>query len=69
MADDADFEERPVRWVMGGSVAALAVIAVWSLSLFWTDSGPSTGEEARQREVAVVTFIVGGMMKSRSGAT
>ncbi len=69
MSDDTDFEERPVRWAMVGSVAALAVVAIGCLLLFWSDLGLSTGEETRERELATVTFIVGGMMKSRSGAT
>ncbi len=69
MADDTDFEERPVRWAIGGSVAALALVAVCSLALLWSDSGLSTDGETGERELAVVKFIVGGMMKSRSGAT
>ncbi len=69
MADDTDFEERPVRWGVVASVAALAVVAVCCLLLFWSDLGLSTGEETGERELAAVTFIVGGMMKSRSGAT
>ncbi len=69
MSDNSDFEERPVRWAMVGSVAALAVVAVGGLLLFWSDLGLSTGEESRERELSAVTFIVGGMMKSRSGAT
>ncbi len=69
MADDTDFEERPVRWAIGGSVAALALVVVCCLVLLWSDSGLSTDEETGERELAVVTFIVGGMMKSRSGAT
>ncbi len=68
MADDPDFEVRPIRWAMVGSVAALAV-AVCCLLLFWSDLGLSTGEQTGERELAAVTFIVGGMMKSRSGAT
>ncbi len=69
MADDTDFEERPVRWAIGGSVAALALVAVCCLVLLWSDFGLSTGEKTGERELAAVTFIVGGMMKSRSGAT
>ncbi len=69
MADEPDFEERPTRWAMVGFVAALAVVAVGGLLLFWNDFGLSTGEETRERELAAVTFIVGGMLKSRSGAT
>ncbi len=69
MADDTDFEEPPVRWALGVSVAALALVAVCCLVLLWSDSGLSTDEETGERELAVVTFIVGGMMKSRSGAT
>ncbi len=69
MADDPDFEVRPIRWAMVGCVAALAVVAVYFLLFFWSDLGLSTGEETRERELAAVTFIVGGMMKSRSGAT
>ncbi len=69
MADDTDFEERPARWAMGGVVALLALIAVCCLLPFWSDFGLSTGEETGERELAAVTFIVGGMMKSRSGAT
>ncbi len=69
MADDPDFEVRPIRWAMVGSVAALAVVAVCCLLLLWSDLGLLTGEETRERELAAVTFIVGGMMKSRSGAT
>ncbi len=68
MADDPDFEVRPIRWAMVGSVAALAVVVV-SFLLFSSDFDLSTGEETRERELAAVTFIVGGMMKSRSGAT
>ncbi len=69
MADEPDFEERPVRWAIVGAVAAIAVVAVGWLLLSWSDFGLSTGEETRERELAAVTFIVGGMMKSRSGAT
>ena len=69
MADDTDFEERPVRWALGGSVATLALVAACCLVLLWSDFGLSTGEETGERELAAVTFIVGGMMKSRSGAT
>ena len=69
MADEPDFEERPTRWAMVGSVAAIAVVAVGWFLLSWSDFGLSTGEETRERELAAVTFIVGGMMKSRSGAT
>ncbi len=69
MADDTDFEERPVRWAIGGPVAALALVAVCCLVLLWSDLGLSAGEETGERELAAVTFIVGGMMKSRSGAT
>ncbi len=69
MADDTDFEERPVRWAIGGSVAALALVVVCCLVLLWSDSGLSTDEETGERELAAVTFIVGGMMKSRSAAT
>ncbi len=67
MADDSDFEERPVRRTIGGSVAALALVG--GLLLLWSDSGLSAGDEIGDRELAAVTFIVGGMMKSRSGAT
>ncbi len=69
MADDTDFEDRRVRWAIGGSIVALAVVAACCLLLFWGDFGRSTGEETMERELATVTFIVGGMMKSRSGAT
>ncbi len=69
MVDDTDLEERPVRWAIGGSVAALALVAVCCLVLLWSDFGLSTGEKTGERELAAVTFIVGGMMKSRSGAT
>ncbi len=69
MADDSDFEERPVRWAMGGVVAALAVVSVCCLLPFWSDLGLSTGMQTREQGLAEVTFIVGGMMKSRSGAT
>ena len=69
MADDADFEERPVRWATGGWVAALAVVAVCCFVLLWSDLGRSMGKETEERELAAVSFIVGGMMKSRSGAT
>ncbi len=69
MADDTDFEERPVRWALGGSVAALAFVATCCLVLLWSVFGLSTSEKTEERELAAVTFIVGGMMKSRSGAT
>ena len=69
MADDTDFEERPARWAMGGLVAALALIAVCCLLPLWSDFGLSTGVQTREQGLAEVTFIVGGMMKSRSGAT
>ncbi len=69
MADDTDSEERPVRWAMVGSVATLAVVAVCCPLLLWSDFGLPTGEETLEQELAAVTFIVGGMMKSRSGAT
>ncbi len=69
MAGDIAFEERPVRRAFGGSVAALALLAVCCLVLLSSNLGLSTGEETRERELAAVTFIVGGMMKSRSGAT
>ena len=69
MADEPDFEERPTRWAMVGSVAAIAVVAVGWLLLSWSDLDLSTGEETRERELAAVTFIVGGMLNSRSGAT
>ena len=65
MADDTDFEERPVRRAIGGSVVALAggVVLLWSLF------GVSLAEATEERDLDAVTFVVGGMMKSRSGAT
>jgi hypothetical protein len=69
MIDDIDSEERPVRWPIGGSVAALAFVAVCCVVLLWSDFGLSADEQTAERELAAVTFIVGGMMKSRSGAT
>ena len=69
MADNRNFEERPVRWAIGGSVAVLALVAACCLVLLWNDFGLSTDEETGEHELAAVTFIVGGMMKSRSGAT
>ncbi len=69
MADDTDFKERPVRWAFGGTLAALAVVAVCCLLLLRSDFGLPTAEETREQGLAAVTFIVGGMMKSRSGAT
>ena len=67
MADDSDFEERPVRWTIGGSVAALALAGC--LLFLWIVFGVSTADETGERELAAVTFVVGGMMKSRSGIT
>ena len=67
MADDTDFEGRAVRWAIGGSVAALALVG--GLLLLWSDFGLSADEETAERELAAVTFIVGGVMTSRSGAT
>ncbi len=67
MADDTDFEERPVRWAIAGSVAALALVGC--LVLLWVVSGPSTANETAEHQLAAVTFVVGGMMKSRSGTT
>ncbi len=69
MTDDTDLKGRPARWVMGGVVALLALIALCCLLPFWSDSGGSTGVQTREQGLAEVTFIVGGMMKSRSGAT
>ncbi len=69
MANDTDFKERPARWAMVGSVATLAVVAVCCPLLLWSDLDLSTAEETREQGLAGVTFIVGGMMKSRSGAT
>ena len=69
MTDDTDLEERPARWAMGGVVALLALIAVCCLLPFSSDFGRSTGVQTREQGLAEVTFIVGGMMKSRSGAT
>ena len=69
MADDTDSEGRLARWAMGGVVALLALIAVCCLLPFWGASGGSTGVQTREQGLAEVTFIVGGMMKSRSGAT
>ena len=66
MADESEFIERPARWAIGGLVAALAPVAVCCLLLFWSDS---TGVQTREQGLGEVTFIVGGMMKSRSGAT
>ncbi len=67
MADDNDFEERPVRLAVCGPVAVL--VAVCGVLLFWSDTGLATGDETEEEGLAAVTFIVGGMMKSRSGAT
>ncbi len=68
MPDDSDFEERYVRWTIGGSVAALA--SVGCLVLLWAVFGVGTAaEETGERELAAVTFVVGGMLKSRSGIT
>ncbi len=69
MADEAEFKEPPARWSIGGLLAALALVAVCCLLPFWSDFGLSTGEQTREHGLAEVTFIVGGMMKSRSGAT
>ncbi len=69
MADDSHFEERPARWVVGDVVAALALVAVCCLLPYWSDFGLSTGVQTREQGLAEVRFIVGGMMKSRSGAT
>ncbi len=69
MADDSHFEERPARWVVGDVVAALALVTVCCLVSLGCDFGLSAGPQAREYGLAEVTFIVGGMMKSRSGAT
>ena len=69
MADDTEFEERNVRWALRGSVAVITAAAVSFLLLLWSDSGLPTGDEISDGELAAVTFMVGGMMKSRSGAT
>ena len=69
MTDETDLKDRPARWALRGSVAVIAAAAVLLLLLLWSDFGPSTGEEVSEGELAAVTFIVGGMMKSRSGAT
>ncbi len=69
MTDETDFKERPARWAIGGWVAALGLGAVCCLLPFWSDLGGSTGVQTREQGGAEVTFIVGGMMKSRSGAT
>ena len=57
------------QWAFRSSVAVLAAVAVSFLLLLWSDFGLSTGEEISEGELAVVTFTVGGMLKSRSGAT
>ncbi len=69
MADETDFKERSGRGAMGGLAAALALVAVCCLLPFWSDFGRSAGVQTREQGLAEVTFIVGGMMKSRSGAT
>ncbi len=67
MAEDGDFEEPSVRWSIGGSVAALALLGC--LVFLWIVFDISTAEETAERGLAAVTFVVGGMMKSRSGIT
>ena len=67
MADDTDFEEHPVRWANGGSVAALSWVGC--LVFLWIVFGLSRVAETGEHELAAVTFVVGGMMKSRSGIT
>ena len=49
------------------SAVALATLAC--LALVWLSFGRSTADETGDPGVAAVTFVVGGMMKSRSGAT
>jgi len=67
MADGADFERRAVWRTIGGSAAVLALAG--SLLFFSIVFGRSAADEPGQRELAAVTFVVDGMMKSRSGAT
>ncbi len=69
MADDSHFEARPARWVAGDVVVTLAVVGGCCLLALGCDFGLSTGPQTREHGLAEVTFIVGGMMKSRSGAT
>lgn len=67
MADHTDFEQRVVWRTIGGGAAVLALACC--LLLLSVGFGPSKADESVQRELATVTFVVGGMMKSRSGAT
>ena len=60
------FDERPVRWANGGLVSAFTWVCCLLLS--WIAYSPSTANEPGD-ELARVTFVVGGMMKSRSGIT
>lgn len=65
MADDTNFERRSL-WRTIGSSAAVLALACGSLLLL---IDPSTADEPGQHELVSVTFVVGGMMKSRSGTT
>ena len=75
MAKDIEFGERRVRRKIGGSITTPVLGALGALALlllfFWLriDGALSTDIKGEERELVAVTFIVGGMMKARSGAT
>ncbi len=57
------------RWAIFGAVAATAVLAACCLLPLFNVVSLSSDIADGDDVVAAVTFIVGGMMKSRSGAT
>ena len=66
---DIEAGDGASRWSIFGAVAATAVLAAGCLFLLFNTVSPSSDTAGRDDVVAAVTLIVGGMMKSRSGAT
>ena len=73
MNDDLELRGRGRRWVIGAIVAAFLASASGVLLLvfggFPSDAPRRPGGQASAQAPVVTTFIVDGMMKSRSGAT
>ncbi len=67
MSDDMASGKRWHRWTALAAVAAATVVACLGLLAFFAGS-PSEALRSAKGPLSV-TFIVDGMMKSRSGAT
>ena len=68
MTNSSTLENHLFRWATARAVAIVPAL-VFSFLLVGGIADLSKSDEIRADELAVVTFIVGGMMKSRSGAT